>query len=113
MTAGEFRRLAMSLPQAAEAVHNGHPDFRVAGRIFATLGYPGRGWAMVKLTPEQQQLFVRAAPAAFTPVTGGWGRSGSTSVRLPVARKDAVREALIIAWRNRAPRRLADQLDLS
>ena len=112
MTAREFRTLALSLPQAAEAVHNGHPAFRVAGRIFATLGYPGRGWAMVKLTPDQQQLFVRAAPRAFTPVKGGWGRSGSTGVRLPTARRDAVREALLVAWRNRAPRRLAEQLDL-
>jgi hypothetical protein len=113
VTAREFRSLALRLPQAAEAAHNGHPDFRVAGRIFATLGYPGRGWAMVKLTPEQQQLFVGAQPAAFAPVAGGWGRSGSTSVRLPAARKAAVREALIVAWRNRAPRRLADRLDLS
>src|SRR2546426_101498 len=71
MTAHEFRRIALSLPQASEAAHMGHPDFRVAGRIFATLRYPRSGWAMVKLTPEQQELFVRTQPAAFAPVKGG------------------------------------------
>jgi hypothetical protein len=110
MTAQEFRRLALSLPQTSVATHQGHPDFRVAGRIFATLGYPRRGWGMVKLSPEQQELFVRAQPAAFVPVTGAWGRAGATSVRLRAARKGAVREALLFAWRNRAPKRLADQV---
>jgi hypothetical protein len=112
MTAREFRTIALSMPQASEAAHMGHPDFRVAGRIFATLGYPRSGWAMVKLTPEQQDLFVRAQPAVFAPVKGGWGRGGATNVRLRTARKSAVREALITAWRNRAPKRLAGQVDL-
>jgi hypothetical protein len=102
MTAQEFRRIALSFPQTSEATHQGHPDFRVAGRIFATLGYPRSGWGMVKLTPEQQELFVRSQPAAFAPVTGAWGRAGSTSVRLRAAPKGAVREALLFAWRNRA-----------
>ncbi len=110
MTASDFRRIALSLPQASEAAHMGHPDFRVAGRIFATLGYPRSGWGMVKLTPEQQALFVRAQPTMFAPVEGGWGRGGATNVRLRAARKGAVREALITAWRNRAPKRLAGQL---
>jgi hypothetical protein len=85
----------------------GHPDFRVAGRIFATLGYPNRSLGMVKLTPEQQQFFVRALPAAFTPVKGTWGRSGNTNIRLRAAKRAAVREALITAWRNRAAKGLA------
>src|SRR5256886_1794150 len=110
MTAAEFRRIALSLPQASQAAHMGHPDFRVAGRIFATLGYPRNGWGMVKLTPEQQELFVRAQPAVFAPVKGGWGRGGATNVRLRAARKGAVREALITAWRNRAPKRLAESI---
>jgi len=110
MTAHEFRRIALSLPQAFEAAHMGHPDFRVAGRIFATLGYPRSGWGMVKLNPEQQELFVRTQPAAFAPVEGGWGRGGATNVRLRAAKKGAVREALITAWRNRAPKRLAEQV---
>ena len=110
MTAHEFRRVALSLPRACEAAHMGHPDFRVAGRIFATLGYPRSGWGMVKLTPEQQELFVRAQPAAFAPVKGGWGRGGATNVRLRAAKKGAVREALITAWRNRSPKRLAESI---
>jgi len=104
MTAREFRSMALGLPQATEGAHLGHPDFRVAGRIFATLGYPRRGWGMVKLTPEQQDFIVRAQPAAFAPVKGAWGRAGATNVRLQAARKGAVREALVIAWRNRAPK---------
>ena len=109
MTVREFRHIALSLPQAFEAAHMGHPDFRVGGRIFATLGYPRSGWGMVKLTLEQQELFVRAQPAVFTPVTGGWGRGGATNVRLRAAKQGAVREALVTAWRNRAPKRLAEQ----
>ena len=102
MTANEFRRMALSLPDTIEAAHMGHPDFRVGGRIFATLGYPGRGFGMVALTPEQQELFVRTEPKTFTPVPGGWGRKGSAHVLLRSARKAAVREALAVAHQNRA-----------
>jgi hypothetical protein len=111
MTANDFRRLALSLPEVAEAAHMGHPDFRVAGKIFATLGYPASGWGVVCLKPDQQELFVRAEPKSFVPVKGGWGKAGNTNVRLRAARKGAVREALITAWRNRAPKRLARTLD--
>jgi hypothetical protein len=110
MTAKDFRQIALSLPRVIERSHMGHPDFRVANRIFATLGYPGPGWGMVKLTPEQQEWLVRAQPASFTPVSGGWGRAGNTNVRLRAARKGEVRDALMTAWRNCAPRRLAAQL---
>jgi hypothetical protein len=105
VTAQEFRRIALSFEGAIAAAHMGHPDFRVGGRIFATLGYPKRGWGMVKLTPDQQELFVRTQPTAFAPVKGAWGRSGSTSVRLPAAKKGAVREALTLAWENTRSRR--------
>jgi hypothetical protein len=110
MTAKDFRQIALSLPQVVESSHMGHPDFRVGNRIFATLGYPGPGWGMVKLTPEQQEWLVRAQPASFTPVSGGWGRAGNTNVRLRAARKRELRDALITAWRNCAPKRLAARL---
>jgi hypothetical protein len=113
MTAGDFRKIALSLPQASEAAHMGHPDFRIAGRVFATLSYPRVGWGMVKLTPEQQELFVRTEPGTFMPVNGAWGRAGSTTVRLRAAKQAAVREALIMAWRNRAPKSLADLVKVS
>jgi hypothetical protein len=102
VTAQEFRRIALTLADAVEAAHMGHPDFRVGGRIFATLGYPRRGWGMVKLTVEQRELFVHAEPRTFAPVPGGWGRTGATTVRLQAARKAAVREALTVAWENLA-----------
>lgn len=104
MTANEFRRLALSLPESIEASHMGHPDFRVGGKIFATLAYPGTAFATLMLTPEQQELFVRAEAKTFRPVAGGWGRKGATQVVLRAAKKSAVREALQIAWSNRAPR---------
>lgn len=113
MTADLFRRLALKLPEAAEVGHMGHPDFRVGGKIFATLGYPDDGFAMVKLTPDQQESFVSGAPAAFAPVKGGWGRRGATQVRLKEARVGSVRVALALAWRNVAPRRLAALVDVS
>jgi hypothetical protein len=102
MTANEFRRIALSLPDAIEATHLGHPDFRVGGKIFATLGYPSRAFAVVQLTTEQQELFVRTEPETFQPVPGGWGKKGSTHVLLKTARKTAVREALKVAHGNRA-----------
>jgi hypothetical protein len=104
MKADDFRRLALALPQAIEASHMGHPDFRVGKRIFATLGHPREGWAMIKLTAEQQQALVSRKPAAFSPVPGGWGRGGSTSVRLAKADKATVKAALTSAWKNIAPK---------
>jgi len=101
MTAADFRRMALRLPGAIEAAHMGHPDFRVGGKIFATLGYHKSEFAMVQLTSEQQELFVRAEPKSFTPVPGGWGMKGSTHVLLKTAKKAAVQEALTVAWRNR------------
>lgn len=103
MTADEFRGLALSLPEASEGAHMGHPDFRVRGRIFATLGAPNDEWGMVKLTPEQQAAIVDAEPTVFVPVKGGWGRRGATSVRLQTATARALAPALEIAWRNVAP----------
>lgn len=104
MTANEFRRLALSFPDAIEAAHMGHPDFRVSGKIFATLGYPRAGFGVVMLSPEQQELFVRTEPKTFTPVPGGWGRQGATRVTLRTAKRSALREALKVAWSNRARR---------
>lgn len=110
MTAQEFRDLALSLPEATEGAHMAHPDFRVRGKIFATLG-PGEAWGMAKLTPDQQTLFVRTEPKVFQPVNGAWGRRGYTCVCLEAAAEPSVRQALIAAWRNTAPTRLAQQLD--
>ncbi len=111
MTADEFRALALGLPEAAEDEHMGHPDFRVRGKIFATLGYTDVERGMVKLTVEQQAAFARAEPDVFQPVKGGWGRRGATRVLLRKAKKLTVRKALTAAWRNTAPKRLVQTLD--
>ena len=87
MTADQFRRLALSLPEATESAHMGHPDFRVKGKIFATLDYPEPGWGMVKLTPEQQAELVQAEPDVFEPCAGAWGARGCTNVRLRAVKK--------------------------
>jgi hypothetical protein len=107
MTADDFRKLALSFPEAVESAHMHHPDFRVCGKIFATLGYPDKDFAVVKLAPAEQKDFVRNGPKVFQPVKGAWGRRGSTSVHLPAAKMSIVREALSLAWRNTAPKRLA------
>jgi hypothetical protein len=111
MTAGDFRRLALGFPEATEGEHMDHPDFRVGGKIFATLGYPDMGVGMVKLFPDQQAEFVRAEPKVFAPVKGGWGRRGATHVRLKAAKKASVKRALATAWRNTAPRKLVAQYE--
>ncbi|MHC5209861.1 MAG: MmcQ/YjbR family DNA-binding protein [Planctomycetota bacterium] len=105
MNAARFRTLALALPEAEESEHMAHPDFRVRGKIFATLG-PDETWAGLKLTPEQQAALVRAEPDAYAAVPGGWGARGFTRVSLRAARVKSVREALILAWVNTAPRRL-------
>jgi hypothetical protein len=107
MTADKFRKIALSFPAAVESAHMHHPDFRVRGKIFATLGYPDEKWAVVKLTLADQKDFVRLAPDVFRPVKGAWGRQGATNVRLTPAKIENVREALAVAWRNAAPKRLA------
>ena len=106
MTPNEFRELALSFPETIESAHMHHPDFRVGGKIFATLGYPDAKSAVVRLTIDQKEL-VRTNPDIFTPVKGAWGRQGSTSINLPAATIDIVREALNAAWRNTAPKRVS------
>jgi hypothetical protein len=111
MTPNEFRRLALSFPKTEERAHMHHPDFRVEGKIFATLGYPDDGWAMVKLTPLEQETLVKAQPSVFNPCSGAWGRRGCTNVRLKSARKPTLRRALEAAWRLAAPEILTRRLD--
>lgn len=111
MTREQFRRMALSLPEATEGQHMDHPDFRVRGKIFATLAYPDERWGMVKLTSEQQEEFVRAEPEAFVPVKGGWGRRGATSVKLRAAKRGSLRRALAAAWCNTAPKELAQEFE--
>jgi hypothetical protein len=106
MTPADFRKIALSFPATVESAHMSHPDFRVGGKIFATLGYPADNWAVVMLTAAEQKDFVRSDPDVFRPVKGAWGRRGNTNVYLPAAKIDRVREALAIAWRNAAPKRL-------
>src|SRR5882762_5012722 len=65
MTPNEFRELALSFPEAIESAHMHHPDFRVGGKIFATLGYPNENSATVKLSPDEQKEFIRRSPAVF------------------------------------------------
>ena len=100
MTTDDFRRLALSFPDTQESAHMNHPDFRVNGKIFATLDYPDDGYAMVKLPPEQQAAFVELEPSAFAPVKGGWGRQGATNVRLKTVKEESLRGALTVAWQN-------------
>ena len=107
MNADDFRRIALGMTGAVEGAHMGHPDFRVGGRIFATL-HPDLQWGMVNLTPEQQGDFLTSRPDIFEPEKGAWGLQGYTAVRLAAADEDTIGEALTLAWRKchdkRAPR---------
>jgi hypothetical protein len=107
VTPKQFRQFALSFPETEERSHMRHPDFRVAGKIFATLGYPDKNWGMVKLTPEQQQELMHDEPKAFGPAAGAWGRKGSTTVRLKAVKKSTLRRALEGAWRTTAPKVIA------
>src|SRR6476619_5562996 len=101
MTADDFRRIALSFDGAEEGSHMGVPDFRVGGRIFATLASQDEGFGNLKLTPELQQLLIAESPGVFLPIKGGWGRMGMTHVRLGEATEKQMTEALHTAWRLR------------
>jgi hypothetical protein len=108
MTAKDFRQIALSLPETEERSHMNHPDFRVGGKIFATLGYPDKSHGMVKLLPEEQHYFSRDYPDVFIPVKGVWGRRGATTVHLKAAKKEILSKAIRAAWCNTAPKRLLE-----
>ena len=102
MNATDFRRIALSLPGVEESSHMGQPDFRVDGRIFATLASAKRGYGNLMLTLEQQTAFVEEMPEVFLPIPGGWGRMGMTHIRLAEASEDVLYGALHAAWKLRA-----------
>jgi hypothetical protein len=101
MKASDFRRIALSLEGAEEGSHMGARDFRVGGKIFATLAHEKQGYGNLTLTPEQQTAFAEELPEVFLPVHGGWGRNGATHVRLAVVTEDVLEGALRTAWKLR------------
>jgi len=102
-SADDFRRIALSFQGAEERAHMGHPDFRVGGKIFASLHAPEKGTGAVMLLPEQQELAMDAEPRAFSPAAGAWGRGGSTIVSLAHVSDEWLERVLDWAWRKRAP----------
>jgi hypothetical protein len=102
MTPDDFRRIALSFDGAEEGSHAGAVDFRVGGRIFATLASEKLGYGNLMLTPEMQAEFIADRPELFLPVHGGWGRMGITHIRLAVADEESLTGALRVAWQNRA-----------
>ena len=106
MTASDFRRIALSLEGAEEGSHMGAADFRVGGRIFATLAAERHGYGNLMLNPEQQAAFMSEQPDVFLPVAGSWGLNGATHVRLGVVNEDTLAGALRCAWRLRIEKNL-------
>ena len=100
MTTEDFRRSALACPRVVESAHNNHPDFRVNGKIFASLGYPDEEWGMVKLSPVQQRSFVEKEPEVFRPCNGAWGQRGCTNVHLASAGRKIVSAAIEAAAKN-------------
>ena len=100
MTPAAFAKLAIALEGASAGAHGGHPDFRADGKLFASLGHAGAPSAMVKLTPEQQDVLVAAEPAIFKAVNGTWGLRGYTTVHLPAADPTTMKSALAMALKN-------------
>jgi hypothetical protein len=97
MTADDFREIVLSMDGAVEGAHMKHPDFRANGRIFASLA-PGEETGVLRLSPEEQQEFIRLHPKVFIPAAGAWGRQGWTTVPLAAAKKSAVRAAVLLAY---------------
>jgi hypothetical protein len=100
MTTDEFRKMALEIPTSVELSHMNHPDFRITGKIFASLGVPDESWGMVKFTPEEQRAFIKKTPKVFKPCSGAWGRQGYTNVYLVSAKASMVRAGLDAAAKN-------------
>ena len=98
MDANDFRDLALGFDDAEESAHMGAADFRVGGRIFATLAHEHLGFGNLMLSPELQQLLIAEAPEVFLPVAGGWGRMGATHIRLAEATPEQLLKGLQLAW---------------
>ena len=101
MNAADFRRLALLLEGAEEGSHMGAADFRVGGKIFATLASQDQGYGNLMLSLEQQTAYLEDQPDLFLPVAGGWGRMGATHIRLALAGEDVLTGALRTAWKLR------------
>src|SRR5207248_11034210 len=101
MKPSDFRRVALSMEGAEEGSHMGAAEFRVGGRIFATLASQDQGYGNLMLTPEQQAAFVDEAPEVFLPIAGGWGRMGMTHIKLAAATEEVLAGALHTAWKLR------------
>lgn len=106
MTAEDFRRIALSMPEATAAAHQGHPEFRIAGKIFANLSLEEEGYGVLFLDESQQSELLKTAPDIFSPLPGGLGRKGSTRVFLASITQEALEEAMRNAWKKRAPKEL-------
>jgi hypothetical protein len=104
MDASDFRRIALSFEGAEQGSHMGAVDFRVGGRIFATLASVSKGYGNLMLTPQVQAEFVADLPEIFLPVHGGWGQMGITHIRLAEANEDVLAGALRVAWKLRVER---------
>jgi hypothetical protein len=102
MTPNAFRKLALKLPETEEREHMNHPDFRVRGKIFATLAYPSTAYGMVSVCPDQQAKLVKAHPEAFSVIPGKWGADGATRVLLSEATENVLADALQLAWEKHA-----------
>ena len=97
MKPNDFRTIALRMQDAIEGEHMAHPDFRVNGRIFATL-HPDGKQGMVKMTLDQQRDFIHQHPATFIPASGAWGRQGCTMVHLSAVDEETLGEAMTLAW---------------
>ena len=106
MKVSDFRRIALSLPEAVEGAHFGNADFRVGGKIFATLSLAKQGYGVLLLTPEQQAGMVEDEPKIFSPIPNAWGKQGATRIHLANVSRDILKAALQTAWRRKAPKRL-------
>jgi predicted DNA-binding protein (MmcQ/YjbR family) len=105
LTQAQFAAMALGFPGAARAGHFDVTDFRVRGKIFATLREKD-GRAVLKLAPDQQALLLETSGGQFAPVAGSWGLKGWTQVMLGEADEEAVRHAMAMAWRSVAPKSL-------
>jgi hypothetical protein len=109
MTADEARAFALTLPGAEEKGHFDIADFRVRGKIFATL--PGPDRMVVRIEPADQAVLLAAESGTFSSAAGAWGLKGWTVVQLETVDRGVVHDLIISSWRRLAPKKVAAAYD--
>ena len=106
VTLERLRELMLSLPETTEESHFEKTSFSVKKKIFATYDHEHKR-ACLKLSEIDQDVFSAPDKSIIYPVDNKWGLQGWTNIELTKVHKDTFKDALITAYCEVAPPKLA------